>query len=161
MNNRNKVRRIRLTVMWLLIVLGIALMVGAIVAELFGFDLTPGFGVLQTLAFLIGVTFLTIAIYSHLRESRPPDEPRSLQADIAVRLSLTGLVLCYVCGFADLISIGTHIQPEFDRPFIGPLQLGGLILGLLVLVAGIVLYATSRGKRLTSSLDFILNGKKE
>ncbi len=147
--------------MWILIVLGIILVVGAFVAELIGLDLTPGFGVLQTLAFLVGVTLLTIATYLYLIEGRPADAPRSLQADIGVRLSLTGLVLCYVCGFADLIRIGTHVQPEFERPFIGPLQWGGLVLGLIVLVAGIILYYTSRVKRPASSLEFILNGKKE
>lgn len=147
--------------MWLLIVLGIALVIGAFTADLIGLDLTPGFGVLQTTAFLVGVTLLTIAVYLYLMELRPPGAPRSLQADVGVRLSLTGLVLCYVSGFADLIGIGTHIQPSFARPFIGPLQWGGLILGLLTLVVGVILYHTSRGKRTTSSLEFIFSGKKE
>jgi hypothetical protein len=38
--------------------------------------------------------------------------------------------------------------------------LGGFVVGLLILVAGIVLYYTSRGKRQSSSMEFILNGKK-
>lgn len=147
--------------MWTLIVLGIVLVIGALVADPIGLDLTPGFGVLQTLAFLVGITLLTIAIYLYLLEMRPLASPRSLQADIGIRLSLTGLVLSYVTGFADLIRIGTHVQPEFERPFIGPLQFGGLALGLLVLVAGMILHYTSRGTRATSSLEFILNGKKE
>lgn len=147
--------------MWTLIVLGIVLVIGALVADPIGLDLTPGFGVLQTLALLMGITLLTIAIYLYLLEVRPLGSPRSLQADIGIRLSLTGLVLSYVTGFADLIRIGTHVQPEFERPFIGPLQFGGLALGLLVLVAGMILYYTSRGARATSSLEFILNGKKE
>jgi hypothetical protein len=107
-----------------------------VATELLGLDLTPGFGVLQTLAFLIGLTVLTIAVYLSMSAGRPPDAPRSLQAGIGVRLSLTGLVFCYVTGFADLIRIGTHVQPEFERPFIGPLQLGGFVVGLLILVAG-------------------------
>ena len=141
--------------------IGVFLMIGAIVAELYDLGPTPGFGVLQTLVFLLGVTALTLAIYLHLSALRPPDAPSSLQAEIAVRLSATGLVLCYVSGFADLIRIGTHVLPEFDRPFIGPLQLSGLVLGLIVLVAGMILYYTSRGRRESSSLEFILNGKKK
>ena len=157
----NKVVRVRRAVITALLVIGILLVVGAVVAEFIGLAPTPGFGVLQTLVFLLGITALTLAIYLHLRSLRPTDAPPSLQADIGVRLSATGLVLCYVSGFADLIRIGTHINPEFDRPFIGPLQLGGLVLGLVVLVAGMILYYTSRGKRQASSLEFILNGKNK
>ena len=157
----NRVIRIRRAFMLGLTVIGVLLVISAAVAEFIGLGPTPGFGVLQTLVFLLGITALTVAIYLYLRSLRPPDVPPSLQADIGVRLSATGLVLCYVCGFADLIRIGTHINPEFDRPFIGPLQLGGLVLGLVVLVAGMVLHYTSRGKRPSSSLEFILNGKNK
>ena len=157
----NKVLRIRRAVMLGLLIIGTLLVIGAIVAEAIGLGPTPGFGALQTLIFLLGITALTVAIYMHLGSLRPPDTPTSLQADIGKRLSATGLVLTYVSGFADLIRIGTHYGPEFDRPYIGPLQLGGLLVGLLVLVAGMLLYYTSRGKRQASSLDFILNGKKK
>jgi hypothetical protein len=147
--------------MLVLAVIGIALVVVAVAAELLNWGLTPGFGVVQTFSFLLGITALTIVVYLYLAALRPPGAPRSLQADIGIRLSLTGLVLCYVSGFADLIRIGTHIPPEFERPFIGPLQVGGLGLGLLALVAGMVLHYTSRGRQPASSLEFILNGKKE
>ena len=156
----NKATRVRRVVIAVLSVVGAVFVVGAVATELLGLDLTPGFGVLQTLAFLIGLTVLTIAVYLSMSAGRPPDAPRSLQAGIGVRLSLTGLVFCYVTGFADLIRIGTHVQPEFERPFIGPLQLGGFVVGLLILLAGVVLYYTSRGKRASSSMEFILNGKK-
>jgi len=156
----NKATRVRRVVIAVLSLLGVLFVVGAVATELLGLDLTPGFGVLQTLAFLVGLTALTIAAYVSMSAGRPPDAPRSLQADIGVRLSLTGLVFCYVTGFADLIRIGTHVQPEFERPFIGPLQLGGLVVGLFILLGGMVLYYTSRGKRPSSSMEFILNGKK-
>lgn len=154
-----KVVHVRRTAMMASAFLGLALVAVAIILELQSLVLTPGFGVVQTLLFLLGVTLLTIAGYLYLSIRRPADVPRSLQADIGVRLSLTGLVLCYVCGFADLIRIGTHVQPEFDRPYIGPLQLGGLAIGLIIILAGMALYFTSRGKRESSSLEFILNGK--
>ncbi len=157
----NRAARIRRAVIAILVVLGALAILVAVTTEFTGVDLTPGFGVLQTLAFLLGLTALTIAAYLFMGARRTADDaPRSLQADIGLRLSLTGLVLCYVCGFADLIRIGTHIQPEFERPFIGPLQAGGLVLGLLVLIAGILLFYTSRGKRESSSMEFLLNGKK-
>lgn len=157
----DKVLRIRRAVILILLFLGVFLVIAAIIAELIGLAPTPGFGALQTFVLLLGITALTFAIYLYLRTRRPADTPHSLQAEIGVRLSATGLVLCYVSGFADLIRIGTHIGPEFDRPFIGPLQWGGFALGLLALIAGMVLHYTSRGPRPTSSLEFILNGKKE
>ncbi|MCA9970782.1 MAG: hypothetical protein KC425_11235, partial [Anaerolineales bacterium] len=90
----------------------------------------------------------------------PQPAPRSLQADIGVRLAMTGLVFCYVSGLSDLIGIGTHVVAnEFERPFVGPLQLGGIALGLLSIIAGMVLYHTSRGSRDASSLDFLTNGQ--
>ena len=156
----SKATRVRRAVIAVLAIVGLVFVVGAVATELLGWDLTPGFGVLQMLAFLAGLTALTIAVYLAMSAGRPPDAPRSLQAGIGVRLSLTGLVFCYVTGFADLIRIGTHVQPEFERPFIGPLQLGGFVVGLLILLAGVVLYYTSRGKRSSSSMEFILNGKK-
>jgi hypothetical protein len=156
-----KVVHVRRAVMLALLLLGLALVAVAAVVELLSLGLTPGFGVLQTLVFLLGVTALTVAGYLYLGRLRPTDAPRSLQADIGVRLSLTGLVLSYVSGFADLIRIGTHVQPEFERPFIGPIQLGGLLFGLFMILAGMGLNYTSRGKRQSSSLEFILNGKKK
>lgn len=156
----SRAARVRRAVIVILSLLGVVFIIGAIIAELVGIGPTPGFGVLQTLAFLLGVSALTVAIYLYLSAGRPADAPQSLQAGIGIRLSLTGLVLCYVSGFADIIRIGTHVQPEFERPFIGPLQFGGLVLGLMTLLAGMVLYYTSRGKRASSSMEFILNGKK-
>lgn len=156
----NKALRVRRAVMLALALVGLLLVVGAAAVELLGLDLTPGFGVLQTLAFLLGVSALTIAIYLAMSAGRPAEARSSLQAGIGLRLSLTGLVFAYVAGFADLIRIGTHIQPEFARPFIGPLQLGGLLVGLFMLIAGMLLYYTSRGKRQSSSMEFLLNGKR-
>lgn len=156
----SRAARVRRAVIVILSLLGVVFIIGAIIAELAGIGPTPGFGVLQTLAFLLGVSALTVAIYLYLSAGRPADAPQSLQAGIGIRLSLTGLVLCYVSGFADIIRIGTHVQPDFERPFIGPLQFGGLVLGLMTLLAGMVLYYTSRGKRASSSMEFILNGKK-
>ncbi|HQF71825.1 MAG TPA: hypothetical protein PLH39_11170, partial [Promineifilum sp.] len=91
----SKAARVRRAVIAILSLLGVTLIIVAAAVELLGLDLTPGFGVLQTLAFLVGVTALTIAVYLWMNTSRPADTPRSLQADIGLRLSLTGLVFCY------------------------------------------------------------------
>jgi hypothetical protein len=157
----NRVLRVRRIVIIVLAILGLLLVGSAFAAEFTNLGTTPGFGVLQTFFFLIGLTALTFAGYLYLGRHRPSDAPRSLQADIGLRLSATGLVLAYVGGFADSIRIGTHIQPAFERPFIGPLQWGGILLGLMMILGGMLLYATARGQRQSSSMEFLLNGNKE
>lgn len=142
-------------------VLGLLLCLGSVLAAPLGLARTPEFGALQMAALLVGITLLTLATYIYLYSLRPSDAPRSLQADVGIRLSATGLVLAYASGFADLFSIGTHIGPAFQRPFVGPLQMAGLVLGLLAVVAGMILYHTSRGQRSSSSLEFVLTSKKD
>jgi hypothetical protein len=152
---------IRRAVLIFLVILGLLFIVIAVAADELGLDITPGFGVIQMVAFLIGLTFLTLAAFTYLYGKRPNDAPRSLQADIATRLIATGLVLCYITGLSDLIGIGTHVNPVFDRPYIGPLQFGGITLGVVLILLGLALYYTSRGQlRESSSLGFLVEDKK-
>jgi hypothetical protein len=145
----------------LLFLVGNVLVIVSLAAEILGLDLTPGFGIIQMLQLLIGLTLLTLAGFLHIYSLRPEDAPRSLQADIGIRLAATGLVFAYVAGLSDLMGIGTHVEPAFERPYVGPLQLGGLVLGIISITAGMILYHTSRGSRHTSSLEFLLNGTQE
>lgn len=154
----SRAARLRRIILIILVALGILLTIGAIAADTLGFGPTPGFGVLQMFMLLLALTALTAAFYLYVSGIRPADTPRSLQADIGWRLSATGLVLAYAAGLADLLNIGTHVEPEFPRPFVGPLQLTGLALGIAITVIGMFLYYTSRGSRTRSSMDFILNG---
>ncbi|MCB8978535.1 MAG: hypothetical protein H6657_14020 [Ardenticatenaceae bacterium] len=157
-NGKNdKAAKVRRYVTLTLFVIGLALIFLSLAAEFIGLDITPGFGVVQMLQLLIGISALTLALFLTINAQRQ-ETPRSLQADIGVRLSATGLVFAYVTGLSDLIRIGTHVQPQFERPFVGPLQLGGLALAVLVIVIGLALYYTSRGTRPKSSMEFIVNG---
>ncbi len=152
---------IRRNVILVLVIFGILSIFLAIAADVLRLDLTPGFGIVQMVAFLTGLSSLTLAAFLYLHSLRPDDAPRSLQADIGVRLGLTGLVFAFVTGMSDLIGIGTHVNPNFERPFVGPLQLGGLALGLAMIIAGLILYYSSRGPRASSSLEFLLNGRHD
>jgi len=153
-------RSLRRTIAAALSAVGLILSVLSLAADYLGLDLTPGFGMVQMFQLLVGITCLTVAIFLYVSDLRK-DAPRSLQADIGIRLAATGLVFAYVSGLADLIRIGTHIAPNFERPYVGPLQLGGLVLSILIIVVGALLYYTSRGTRQTSSMEFILNGNNK
>jgi len=157
--SREKVRQLRISLVFVLYLAGVALGVMSLGAELIGLDLTPGFGMVQMLQLLLGISSLTLATFVLLRNARGPHVPRSLQADVGVRLAATGLVFVYVAGLSDLIGIGTHVEPSFARPFVGPLQLGGIGLGLISILAGMLLYHTSRGQRETSSMDFLADNQ--
>ncbi|MBE2224729.1 MAG: hypothetical protein IAF02_24525 [Anaerolineae bacterium] len=140
-------------------IVGVGLCLMAMSLDHLGLDITPGFGAVQMLQFLLGISCLTLAGFLYLHTLRQPDAPQSLQADIGIRLGATGLVFMYVAGFADLVGIGTHVNPSFPRPFVGPLQLVGLFLGTISIVAGMLLYHSSRrisGGR--SSMEFLVNG---
>jgi hypothetical protein len=157
--NNSKTNRLRNIVIILLFVFGFLLLILAIAADYLGIDITPGFGVIQTVAFLSALTLLTLGTFVLLHSKRPKEAPRSLQAEISTRLIATGLVLTYVTGLSDLIGIGTHVAPDFNRPFIGPLQVGGILIGVLLILFGLTLYYTSRGQRESSSLEFLVSKK--
>ena len=152
-----KIARLRRNIALGLFGIGLILIILSLGAEFFGLDLTPGFGMVQMFQLLVGITALTLALFLHINTKRQ-ETTHSLQADISWRLVATGLVFAYVTGLSDLIRIGTHVQPQFERPYVGPLQLGGLALAVLVIIIGLALYYTSRGTRAQSSMSFIVNG---
>jgi hypothetical protein len=155
-----RVKRLQQRIALVFLILGLLLSTLSLGAELLGLEFTPGFGIIQMMQLLIGITALTLGGFLYLRTLHPVNAPRSLQADIGVRLAATGMVFMYVSGFADVIGIGTHVEPQFVRPFVGPLQLGGIFLGTVSILIGVVLYHTSRRMGGASSMEFLLhNGK--
>lgn len=142
-----------------LFIVGTLLCALALAAELLNLDFTPGFGVVQMFQLLVGLSMLTISGFWHIRSLRPVNPPPSLQADIAVRIALTGLLFALAAGMSDLLRIGTHVAPRFDRPYVGPLQLAGIVVGIVAIVLGMWLYYTSRGTQSASSLEFLLQSE--
>lgn len=160
--SKHQTRRIQNVVGLSLLLVGLILGGISLTAEFLGLDFTPGFGMVQMLQLLLALTSLTIAGFVFLRQQRPENAPRSLQADIGIRLAATGLVFSVISGLSDLLGIGTHVAAnDFARPFVGPLQLGGIALGVVSILAGMFLYHTSRGSRQSSSLNFLTNGENE
>jgi len=160
-STNGKVIRLQRRIALIFTIVGILLCAVSLGAELLGLEFTPGFGVVQMLQLLLGITCLTVGGFLYLRTLHAANAPRSLQADIGVRLAATGLVFIYVTGFADLIGIGTHVHPDFARPFVGPLQLGGIFVGTVSIALGLYFYHTSRRLRGASSMEFLMNGKTE
>ena len=123
--------------------------------EQIGWGQTAGFGIVQVLFFLMGISALTLGAYLFLRSLRPEDAPRSLQADVSVRFG-SGLVFAYISGFSDLLQIGTHLPSPTERAYFGPWQFAGVTIGIAVIFLGLSLYHTSKGRRDASLFDFLL-----
>jgi hypothetical protein len=102
-------------------------------------DLTPGIGLLQITVFLFGISLMSLGGYLYVRTRRPQPGPHRLVEAIGVRLIGTGLVLCYASGYADILGIGTE---RLGEPLVlGPVQSAGIVLGVVVIVAGLVIYS--------------------
>ncbi|MCA9953124.1 MAG: hypothetical protein KC434_00275 [Anaerolineales bacterium] len=63
-NGKNdKAAKVRRYVTLTLFVIGLALIFLSLAAEFIGLDITPGFGVVQMLQLLIGISALTLALF--------------------------------------------------------------------------------------------------
>ncbi len=87
--------------------------------SLFGLDRSPVVGFVQIAVFLIGLAIICLGGYTAiigLWNTRP----RSIAADIGVRMVATGYVITVFTGMADVFGIGSQHLPHV--PYFGPLQ---------------------------------------
>ena len=122
-----------------LIGVGFVLFVVGVYPSVLQLDLTAGLGLLQIAVFLFGIAIMTLGAYVYVYATRHRALPRRLREDIGVRLMATGLVVAYGIGLADVIGIGTHFGQQ--RPFFGPVQAWGVFLGVVLILAGLLLYS--------------------
>jgi hypothetical protein len=131
---RSSLDRVAVTV----IVLGFFVFIIGLFPDLIRLDLTPGIGLLQITTFLFGISLMTLGAYGYVYATRHKSGPHPIGEVIGVRLMGTGLVICYTTGYADILGIGTE-RPG-DALILGPLQAAGIVLGVLVIVAGLLIY---------------------
>jgi hypothetical protein len=122
-----------------LVAAGFVVFILGLFPGLLDMDVTPGIGLLQISIFLAGLTLMTLGSYIYLYATRYRGQPTRLRQDIGVRLMATGVIIAYACGFADVLGIGSQYGAE--RPLLGPLQVAGVALSMLIIVIGIFLYS--------------------
>ncbi|MEZ4515383.1 MAG: hypothetical protein R3C44_00605 [Chloroflexota bacterium] len=110
------VAQLRRSLIIALSIIGLLLVLASLLAQPLGLQPNPRIRRPADDGLSGSVTCLTFAAYLYLYSIRPPDAPKSLQADVGIRLSATGLVLALAAGYADLLGFGTHIGPSFERP---------------------------------------------
>lgn len=122
-----------------LVVTGFFIFLIGMFPSLIGLDFTEGIGVLQIFVLMVGLGLMTLGGYEYAYATRHRALPRSLREDVGVRLMATGYVLCLASGFADVLGIGSHFGAE--RPLFGLFQATGVMMGVVIIVVGLLLYA--------------------
>jgi hypothetical protein len=103
---------------------------------LFGLDRSPVTGFVQISFFLIGLAIICVGGYIALN-SLWNGMPKTIAADIGLRLVATGYVIAVMSGLADVFGFGS--QPLPDLPIFGPYQAIGVMAGQAVIAIGFVL----------------------
>ncbi|MGD8554659.1 MAG: hypothetical protein PVJ32_04420 [Anaerolineales bacterium] len=104
--------------------------------DLIGMNRSPAVGFVQIGVWLIGLAILLVGAYGAVRTIRR-GRPKSLRADIGLRLLATGYVIAMAASAADFIGIGSHRQPNIN---FGRLQILGLLIGIGISLLGVLLY---------------------
>lgn len=101
-----------------------------------GWDRSPVVGFIQIAMFLIGLAMICIGGYVGLVALWGKD-PRSIVADIGMRLVGTGYVIAVFTGMADIFGMGS--QPLPMVPYFGPWQSGGVLVGQIMIAIGFLM----------------------
>jgi len=103
---------------------------------IFGLDRSPVIGFVQIAVFLVGLALICIGGYITLI-ALWGSRPRSIAADIGLRLVSTGYVITVFAGMADIFGFGSHLLPAV--PYFGPWQARGVELGQAIIALGFIL----------------------
>ncbi len=130
-------RQVRWAHRWMtLVIIGLLIFILGVEPDLIGMDRSPVVGFVQIGVWLSGLALLMVSAYAAVRVIRN-SRPTSLRADIGVRLIGTGYVVAAAASLADFIGIGAQHMPAVS---FGPLQVVGLIVGVLLSLVGLILY---------------------
>jgi hypothetical protein len=134
--------RIRLG-MILMLVGFVIFLIGA-VPDLFGLDRSPVIGFVQITVFLIGLALICLGGYICMN-GLWNNHPKTILADIGLRVVSTGFVIAVISGMADIFGFGTQLSPEI--PYYGPWQAMGVLVGEVIIVLGFIFQIPFRFQR--------------
>lgn len=138
---RRQIRRAR---RWMTLVLvGLLIFLIGVQPDLIGMNRSKAVGFVQIGVWLSGLALLDLAAYGTVHVVRN-GKPTSLRADIGSRLIATGYVTAAVASLADFIGVGAQRMPNVT---FGPVQIIGLIIGVLVSLLGVLLYWPREGRK--------------
>ena len=135
-DNHKSVARIRVRIGLVILSLGLIIFVLGVDPGLFGLDRSPVLGFVQISVFLVGLGLVCIGGYITLNTLWIGRE-KTIAADLGFRLIATGYVICVFSGMADVFGLGNQPLPMI--PHFGPWQASGVIIGQVIIVAGLIL----------------------
>ncbi len=122
-------------------IFGFILFMMGISPELFAIDRSPVVGFVQITVFLIGLAIICVGGYLTLI-SMWNKKPRTIAADIGVRLIATGYVVAVASGMADVFGFGSQPWPYI--PSFGHWQARGVLIGEIIIAIGFLLLLPPR-----------------
>ena len=102
----------------------------------FGWDRRPVVGFVQISVFVIGLGIICAGGYVGLL-ALWNGNPRTILADIGLRLVGTGYVISVFSGMADVFGMGS--QPLPGVPYFGPWQATGVLIGQVIIALGFLM----------------------
>lgn len=123
------------------VALGVVITLIGLFPGVVGLDPTPGIGILQILVILGGFAVTILGAYIFVQSNYYAGIKHNLAQQIALRLSLTGLLIATASGLADVLGFGSHPPGPNQRPLLGPLQVAGMIGGFVIASIGVVMFA--------------------
>lgn len=121
---------------------GVVMAVTGLFPSLTGQAVVVGIGALQLVTMLAGLSLLIFGALLYVKAAFYPRARATFAQQIAVRLSLTALLIAGMASAADVLGFGSNVHALYAEDiFFGPLQAAGLIGGFGVAASGVLLYA--------------------
>jgi hypothetical protein len=135
MKNQTTNGKFRIRLGMILMVVGFAVFLIGAVPDLFGLDRSPVIGFVQIAVFLFGLAIICLGGYICMN-GLWNNHPKTILADIGLRLVYTGFVIAVISGMADIFGFGTQLSPRI--PYYGPWQAMGVLIGEAVIILGFI-----------------------
>ena len=120
--------------------LGVVLAFMGLFPGVTGLPPTPGIGAIQLVTILAGFSLLIAGAFIYAKYTFYVGCSANLAQQIALRLSMTGLLFAGMSAMADVLGFGSNVRTETSDIFFGSWQAGGLIGGFLIAALGVLLY---------------------
>lgn len=110
----------------------------------YGWDRSPVVGFVQISVFLVGLAIICLGGYLGLL-ALWKGRPRTIAADLGLRIVSTGFVISVFSGMADITGMGS--QPLPGIPYFGPWQATGVMIGEILIAMGFLMVIPYRSIR--------------